>query len=106
LSIGLTYDYYTVSDATAKTYVNPTYYQDAYNSIFSAWQTQFPDVPASEVENYMLNGVIVGDTTLGPDPEALYIKSIENNGWVLTDENEISSVFKSMGIRVGINARF
>jgi hypothetical protein len=35
LSVGVTYDYYTVSDADAKTYLNGEYYNDIYNQMIT-----------------------------------------------------------------------
>ena len=97
LSIGLTYDYYTVSDATAKTYVNSAFHTDQYAAILNAWQD------AGLTESDML------DPETG-DAIAILLKQdidyLSANNWTYTDEKEIESVFKSMGIRVGINARF
>lgn len=97
LSIGLTYDYYTVSDATAKTYVNSAFYTDQYAAILDVWQD------AGLTESDMLNEE-------NGDIDAInlknYIDLMSAQGWTYTDEKEIESVFKSMGIRVGINARF
>ena len=94
LSIGLTYDYYTVSGADAKTYLNGTYYNDWYNMILNSdkWNGD---------ETAMLNP----DTG---DPTAINIKALEEQcpGWVCSTSGEIESFYKSMGIRVGINARF
>lgn len=64
-TLGLTYDYYTVSDATAKTYLNP-------------------------------NGMISEDV----------YNEYAAKGWVIEDNNEINSVYKSMGIRGGISIKF
>ena len=94
LSIGLTYDYYTVSGADAKTYLNGTYYNDWYNMILNSdkWNGD---------ETAMLNP----DTG---DPTAINIKALEEQcpGWVCSTSGEIESFYKSMGIRVGINAKF
>ena len=94
LSIGLTYDYYTVSGADAKTYLNGTYYNDWYNMILNSdkWKGD---------ETAMLNP----DTG---DPTAINIKALEEQcpGWVCSTSGEIESFYKSMGIRVGINAKF
>lgn len=97
LSIGLTYDYYTVSDATAKTYENSAFYTDQYAAILDVWQK------AGLTESDMLNKET-------GDGDAInlknYIDIMSAQDWTYTDEKEIESVFKSMGIRVGINARF
>ncbi len=94
LLIGLTYDYYTVSGADAKTYLNGTYYNDWYNMILNSdkWNGD---------ETAMLNP----DTG---DPTAINIKALEEQcpGWVCSTSGEIESFYKSMGIRVGINAKF
>ena len=95
LSIGLTYDYYTVSDADAKTYLNGTYYSDIYNALLADW------VAAGKTEADML------DPDNG-EPVALDIKKIEQDcpGWVCNASGEIKSFYKSLGLRVGINAKF
>ena len=90
LSIGLTYDYYTVSDADAKTYLSEDYYMGIYND--------------------RLNGVYAGDEQkmLDEDVIAQNIVALKDEcpGWVCTSNGEIESFYKSMGIRVGINAKF
>ena len=95
MSIGLTYDYYTVSDADAKTYLNGTYYSDIYNALLADW------VAAGKTEADML------DPDNG-EPVALDIKKIEQDcpGWVCNASGEIKSFYKSLGLRVGINAKF
>lgn len=94
LSIGLTYDYYSVSGADAKTYLNGDYYTDLYNTILnsSTWGGN---------EENMLNPET-------GDPVAINIKNLEEQcpGWVCSSNGEIESFYKSMGIRVGINATF
>ena len=95
LSVGLTYDYYTVSDADAKTYLNGSYYDSLYAAREKAWT----DAGKS------LDDIL--DPTNG-DPVAINIKELESqcSGWTCTAENEVKSFYKSMGIRVGINAKF
>lgn len=95
LSIGLTYDYYSVSGANAKTYLSGDYYNEIYDTLLTQWQT------AGFTETDMLN------TTTG-DPTALNIKALEEQcpGWVCSTDSEIDSFYKSMGIRVGLNAKF
>lgn len=97
LSIGLTYDYYTVSDATAKTYVNSAYYTDQYYDILAVWEN------AGYTESDLLNKETGNEVAINLKN---YIDKMSAQGWTYTDEKEIESVFKSMGIRVGINARF
>lgn len=95
LTIGVTYDYYSVSDADAQTFLNGNYYEDIYDSLLQQWQD------AGYTETDMLN------PTTG-DPVALNIKELESEcpGWICTDSGEIESFYKSLGVRVGINAKF
>lgn len=95
LSVGLTYDYYTVSDAEAKTYLNGSYYDSLYAAREKAWTDAGKN----------LDDIL--DPTNG-DPVAINIKELESqcSGWTCTAENEVKSFYKSMGIRVGINAKF
>ncbi|MBR5567082.1 MAG: hypothetical protein IKW09_03160 [Alphaproteobacteria bacterium] len=93
LSIGLTYDYYTVSDADATTYMDPTYWTDVQNAIFKVWEA------AGKTQADALNPE-TGDET------AIWISELAQNGWKDTAPSEIESFYKSMGIRVGINAKF
>ena len=95
LTVGLTYDYYTVNDAESKTYLNGNYYQTAYDTILAAWKAN----GKTEVE--MLNPET-------GDKDAIYINDLKSEcpGWVCKTDNEIKSFYKSMGIRVGVNAKF
>ena len=94
LSLGMTYDYYSVSSADATTYLNGSYYTDWYNEILNStrWNGD---------EEAMLNPD-TGDAT------AINIKALEEScpGWVCKTNGEIESFYKSLGIRVGINAKF
>lgn len=95
LTVGLTYDYYTVSDADAKSYLNESYYTTIYNDHLKQWQD------AGKTEADMLNPET-------GDPVAINIDKLEKEcpGWVCSANGEIESFYKSMGIRVGVNARF
>ncbi len=98
LSIGLTYDYYSVDGADASTYLNEDYYMGMYDEILTAWQN------AGRTESEML-GQVEG---VNGDPTAIGIKEIQDAcpGWVCKVGGEIESFYKSIGIRVGINAQF
>ena len=116
LSIGVTYDYYTVSDAQATTYMNPEYGESKYQEVFASWKDvlngtwgyNYSDV---EIEYFMLNGVSLSDGIEDTDGEIVqidpeYFAQIRANGWKDTAKDEIESFYKSLGIRVGINAKF
>ena len=93
LSLGVTYDYYSVSGADATTYLNMGYYEDLYNKIL--------EEDFSGDEDAMLDPVN-GSAT------AINIKNLESEcpGGVCKTDGEIESFYKSLGIRVGINAKF
>lgn len=99
-SLGLTYDYYNVSGADAKTYLNEGYYTGIYNNLLSQWAEKYP----TNTEQYML-GQMEG---VAGDPVAINIKDLEVScpGWVCSSNGEIESFYKSIGVRVGINAKF
>jgi hypothetical protein len=91
LSIGLTYDYYSVSGADAKTYLNSGYYMGVYNeaqAIIDANADTKQVASAQEVQNNI-------DQLREECP-----------GWVCSRGNEVDSLYKSMGIRVGLAAKF
>ena len=100
LSIGLTYDYYTVSGADAKTYLNMNYYDDLYNERLEVWKEKYP----TDTEDYML-GLMEG---VKGDATAMNIEYLREAcpGGVCKTDGEIESFYKSLGIRVGISARF
>ena len=88
LSFGFTYDYYSVSGADATTYLN----KDLYYQILASYNND---------EEAMLN------PTTG-DLQAIRLNETMNScgGWACKSKKEIDSVYKSMGIRIGIDARF
>ena len=94
-SLGVTYDYYSVSGADAQTFLNGNYYMGIYNDLLGQWQE------SGYTESDMLNPKT-------GDPVALNIKQLEADcpGWICTDGGEIDSFYKSLGVRVGINAKF
>ncbi len=95
LTLGVTYDYYTVSDADAKTYLNPDYYNGIYNELLKQWEA------AGKTEADMINAET-------GDPTALNILDIKEScpGWICSSSGEIESFYKSLGVRVGIVAKF
>lgn len=110
LSVGLTFDYYSVSGADSKTYLNGAYYTGIYNAALAVWQEQYPGETAANVEAMMLNTSETAPTAdlSSARDVALAVKETERqcSGWVCNMGGEIDSFYKSMGIRVGINARF
>ena len=89
LTLGFSYDYYTVSKATAKTYLNPTYYTERYDFFEASYNAS-----TDESERAYFLG------------QMNEIDGYRNAGWVLTSPSEISSIYKSMGIRIGLEMKF
>lgn len=99
-TLGFTFDYFTVSNATAKTYLNPNYY-----NTLAFWD--------------IVDGVYGGDLALAQSSPTFasevdasfndiksHYESMGCSNWVCKTTNEIDSFYKSMGIRVGIAAKF
>ena len=99
LSLGLTYDYYKVSDADASTYYNAAYYQPIlnelndivahYNSLDSASLTELQKAEKLYYEQYQQE-----------------LEGVKSNGWSDTAKGEIKSIYSSMGIRAGVSIKF
>ncbi len=108
LSVGFTYDYYSVDGANARTYLNSEYYKNREQDIINEWK-----------KVKLLSELTDGDYS-SPTFKALSnelknlkfeyksLKKIENDckGWVCSMDNEVSSFYKSMGIRAGIKIKF
>ncbi len=90
LSVGVTYDYYTVSDADATTYLNGDYYMGIYNDrLVNLYDNN---------EEEMLEKDVIAQNIVQLESEC--------PGWVCKSGSEIESFYKSLGVRVGINAKF
>ena len=89
LSLGLTYDYYKVSNATAKTFLNPSY----YNELYAEYQSYY-----NSTDDESLKAAY--------QAEMDDINEYRSLGWVLESPNEINSMYKSMGFRLGIDVKF
>ncbi len=96
LSLGFTFDYYKVSDATATTYLNGSVYQEQL------------DVVNYIVSNY--DDIVAAGHVLSPLADYVQAQSdynaLRSAGWKIEEKKEINSIYKSMGIRVGISMRF
>ena len=98
LTLGFTYDYYKVSNATAKTFLSSSYYmdlRDGYeNMLDDSWMTEHGYDVLTDAEKATVQDEIDG------------IDAYKNQGWVLESPSEISSIYKSMGIRIGLEMKF
>ena len=59
----------------------------------------------------MLNGITAADGIVDNDENPVvlspeYVAQVKANGWEDTTDGEVESFYKSLGIRIGINARF
>lgn len=90
LTLGFTYDYYQVSKANAKTFLDGNYYSEMYNVYVDALENNI----LTDYQRVMLQ------------EEVNSIEGYASKGWVLEDKSEVKSIYKSMGIRLGVNIKF
>ena len=93
LSVGLTYNYYSVKGADASTYLNGNYYEDLYNTILDDFGGTLEELLETGSDDAKIVQNILDTEEACP-------------GWVCKQDNEVDSFYKSMGIRVGLSARF
>ena len=86
LNIGFVYDYYYVNGADATTYLNASEYQTVLNEY-----------------QYYYNQDMLTDEGIAYLQE---LQALQANGWSTESKSEIESIYKSMGIRVGLNIKF
>ncbi len=111
LSVGVTFDYYHIGKADATSFLNQGYYTSNYLTPATTTNTYLEGVYGST--NY-LNWTAVSGRNLTED-QAVYksnlgviadINSLAAGGWSQTVADEIESVYKSLGVRIGILAKF
>ena len=103
LSLGVTYDYYNVSGADMTVYLNPEYWNAQLDELQAEWDATNPSYAGL---NYMINGVNENGVVIAADEDAVAIVQAEKDGWKISQKKEIDSFYKSLGIRVGLVARF
>lgn len=97
LSLGMTYDYYKVSDATAKTYLNSTYHQAELDKV-DTWIAYYESLPTLTDDQVIeLNYY---------KAEQQDLEALKSAGWTVENKKEIESIYKSMGIRLGLSVKF
>ncbi|MCL2537912.1 MAG: hypothetical protein FWE52_00300 [Alphaproteobacteria bacterium] len=112
LTLGLTYDYYTVSGADAKTFLNGNYFTnmffDIVNSQYQDGTFVFPGASQAERQQFALGNNTFDAVQSAMVNELHSILDLEDAcpGWVCRAKGEIDSFYRSMGIRVGFSARF
>nr|MBQ0091685.1 hypothetical protein [Candidatus Enterousia merdequi] len=86
LSLGFAYDYYSVSGATATTYYNKEVYQNLLD-VYESWND---------------DGILTEEGELN----LLELRELKSAGWKSEADDEIDSIYKSMGIRIGLDIKF
>jgi len=105
-TLGVTFDYYSVSGASASTFFNESYYMAIYNDLLQEYIESGIFGTNANAESAMLNGYEYDNREYSANPTAVNINEMRKSGWVGKAENEIESVYKSLGLRIGINAKF
>ncbi len=103
LTVGLTYDFYSVSGATANTYNNPEFFEGWFNNLVADWVGT-----GRPADTILTASVAEGTVEYTIQQTAQQIANLEAAcpGWVCTAESEIESFFKSVGFKVGFKAKF
>jgi hypothetical protein len=103
LSVGFTYNYYTLSGGNAKTYLNSGFYYDA--SYWAVVEAPVADGGyAGDEAAAIADGAVFTDKVNSVYNQAYVDLGCEN--WVCKADGEIESFYKSIGIRVGLAAKF
>ena len=97
LSLGMTYDYYSIKSADATTYLNPARYQDSLDNA-NAWIVYLNSLGSLTDEQ--------ADLLESWKAEKAQLEAYRADGWAMKSANEIESIYKSMGLRLGINVKF
>ena len=106
LTLGMTFDYYHVSGADATTYLNPNYYMTNY----------FYNEAVAANKQFEQNNAGVAFENWSDSDKNGYLYNLQNiiqpidalaaAGWKQESKGEIESMYKSMGLRLGIQAKF
>lgn len=91
LNVGFTYDYYSVSGADATTYYNSSLYESTYIDDYNNY-SQMEDKTTPEA--------------LRLAEEIASLDKLRSAGWSSKTSDEIKSIYKSMGIHIGLTAKF
>jgi hypothetical protein len=109
LSVGLSYDYYSVANADVKTNLSEDYYGPSY--IGSTQEIYDYGI----TNNYWTNdnemyknaaGYVLGGVNLADALNAAGLYEICGNSWSCTEKKEVNSFYRSIGIRVGLSGKF
>jgi len=104
LTIGMTFDYYNVDKATATSYLNPEYYTALYYdpavAIVDGLENHYGNTNYQSWDEDDRDAYIESWNTIAA------IESLQANGWKQETKDEIESIYKSLGIRIGLQIKF
>ena len=107
LTLGFTYDYYKVSNATATTYANKDYWTSMYDCYYMLYNNA--DVGPYGNGGNMPSGGWGYPEDLKPEladaMDDIMVNYIDK-GFKDETANEINSIYKAMGIRIGLVTKF
>lgn len=104
LSLGMTYDYYRVKDVDAKTHLSAAWYEPDYEVLVSEYNAVKVAYDAAVAGGSLDQDL--ADEMAYYSAELAEWSAIRAAGWTTELKNEIESVYKSMGIRLGLNVKF
>ena len=104
LSLGVTFDYYNVGKADATSYLSADYYTTRYYDPAVAENDDL--VTHYGNTNYQTWDELDMNTYLDNLETIATIDSLRAAGWQQKSSGEVESIYKSMGIRLGVQARF
>lgn len=113
LTAGVTFDYYHVGKADATSYLNSSYYNSVYYDPAVSTNEALASSTYYGSTDY-LNWTAISGRDLATD-QAIYVNNLETiadinalkaAGWKQEVADEIESVYKSLGLRIGILAKF
>ena len=95
--LGLTYDYYTVKNADATTYISKSYYENAA-------------VQLQETIDYLIEHSAVAEQIAAYQTQLDYVNLMIDEykaiDWKMKSKKEVKSIYSSMGIRAGLTVKF
>ncbi|MCQ2580969.1 MAG: hypothetical protein MJ164_02250 [Alphaproteobacteria bacterium] len=108
LTLGVTFDYYNVSGADATSYLNSGYYTTMYlNPAVAENNALAADYGTSDYTTWTGENADRDKSIYVTNLETIdTINSMSANGWKQEMSDEIESIYKSLGIRLGIQAKF
>ncbi len=108
MTLGMTFDYYTVSGADVTSYLNSSYYMNRYYNPAVAENNALEATYGNSDYNSWTGASATTDAqTYVENLETIAaINAMQGAGWKQEMSDEIESIYKSLGVRLGIQAKF